>query len=63
MRFPLFLEKGEINAKVNRKHIQQYQREIENVRKADGWEELLECEQKELEMHTEFARILKSANF
>ena len=48
---------------VNRKHIQQYQKEIETARKTDGWEELLECEQKELEMHTEFARILKSANF
>lgn len=45
---------------VNKEYIQKYQKELEKEkRKPEGWKILLYCEQKELEMHTEFARILK----
>lgn len=45
---------------VNKEYVQQYQKELAKVKKKpEGWERLLDCEQKELEMHTEFARILK----
>ena len=45
---------------VNKEYIQKYQKELEKEKgKPEGWERLLYCEQKELEMHTEFARILK----
>nr|DAO32070.1 MAG TPA: Protein of unknown function (DUF2856) [Caudoviricetes sp.] len=45
---------------VNKEYIQKYQKEFEKEkRKPEGWKILLYCEQKELEMHTAFARILK----
>lgn len=45
---------------INKEYIQKYQKELEKEkRKPEGWKILLYCEQKELEMHTEFARILK----
>lgn len=45
---------------VNKEYIQKYQKELEKEKgKPEGWKILLYCEQKELEMHTEFARILK----
>lgn len=45
---------------INKEHIQKYQKELaKEKRKPEGWKRLLYCEQKELEMHTEFARILK----
>lgn len=45
---------------VNKEYIQKYQKELaKEKRKPEGWKRLIYCEQKELEMHKEFARILK----
>ena len=45
---------------VNKEYIQKYQKELtKEKKKPDGWKMMIDCEQKELEMHTEFARILK----
>lgn len=45
---------------INKEYIQKYQKELKKEKKKpEGWKILLYCEQKKLEMHTEFARILK----
>lgn len=45
---------------INKEHIQKYQKELaKEKRKPEGWKRLIYCKQKELEMHTEFARILR----
>ena len=46
--------------KINKKHIQQYQKElIKEKKKPEGWKIMIDCEQKERGMHIEFAKILK----
>ena len=47
---------------INKEHIQKYQKDFAKEKKnTDGWQKLLYYKQKELEMHTEFARILKES--
>lgn len=45
---------------INKRHIEQYQKKlVKEKKKPEGWKIMIDCEQKELRMHTEFARILK----
>lgn len=41
-----------------KKNIEKYQKELAKSKKPDGWKLIIEHEQKELEMLTEFAKIL-----
>ena len=46
---------------VNKEYIKKYQKELaKEKKKPKGWKILIDNKQKELEMHTEFARILQN---
>lgn len=46
--------------KINKEYIHKYKKELaKEKRKPEGWKMMIDGEQKKLEMHTEFARILR----
>lgn len=46
--------------KIGKEYIQRYQKELAKEKKnPEVWKMMIACEQKTVEMHTEFARILK----
>ena len=46
---------------VNKEYIRKYQKElVKEKKKPEGWKMMLNNEQREFEMHTEFARILEN---
>ena len=46
---------------VNKEYIRKYQKElVKEKKKPEGWKMILNNEQREFEMHTEFARILEN---